>query len=79
MERAPELHEVYGVTSRQTQHRIIDVLRRKRNLAVAEDRRDGRRVVIVECPDALAQWVFRKVTSIDPDAVLIQATPTVSA
>lgn len=73
MAKLPNLREVYGVTSRQTQHRIMDVLRRKRDLHVAEDRRDGQRVVVVDCPDSRAHWVFRKVTSIDPRAVLVQA------
>ena len=73
MAKVPAVHEIYGVTSRQTQHRIIDALRRKRNLKATEDRRDGHRLVVVDCPESRAQWVFRKVTSIDPRAMLLLA------
>jgi hypothetical protein len=71
MAKLPDLREVYGVSSRQTQHQIIDALKRKRHISASEDRRDGHRVVIVECPDSRAQWVFRKITAIDSQAILI--------
>jgi hypothetical protein len=79
MSDVPPLCEVYGVTSRQTQHQIIDALQRKRTVTASENRLDGHRVVIVECADSRAQWVFRTIMSIDPGAVLIQAEAPASA
>lgn len=79
MAKRPNLRELYGVSNRQTQHQVIDTLTRKRHVSASEDRRDGRRIVVVECPDSRAQWVFRTITSIDPQAVLIHVEAPASS
>lgn len=74
MRNIPSLREIYGVSDRRTQQRVMAALGRRRNLTAVADIREGNRVVVVECPESRAQWVFRKVTTIDPRALLLLAT-----
>jgi hypothetical protein len=74
MRNIPALREIYGVSDRRTQQRVMAALRRKRNLTATADLHEGNRVVVVECPESRAQWVFRKITAIDPRALLLFAT-----
>jgi hypothetical protein len=68
------VREIYGVADTRSQTSIVGKLRRKRNVTAKAAEHDHNAVVVVSCPPSRAQWVFRKVMSIDPRAVLLFAT-----
>lgn len=71
----PLLVEKYGVTDLDLRDQIVRTLGRKAYLAVEGSAEEGKAFVIVTSSrPSRAHWVFNKVMSIDPDAILIHAS-----
>lgn len=68
------LLEIYQVADFRAQERIVRRLRRKAFLRAEAASDEGRELVVVNSSQpSRAHWVFKKVRTIDPDAVLIHA------